>query len=223
MEDTVAQPEHTPYLRQRTVPSSELLAALAEAQNEFPDIPRSKTVKVKAKSGAQYTFSYAPYEAIVKAVRPILAKHGLCFYHQLEGSMLYTVLGHKDGSRLESLVTVPPFRDNQELGSNITYLKRYQLSGILGLATEEDDDSNRAIGNEFEEKKPKRKSETKPKANKDGEALISEGQIKMLRSQMGDKKEELEKGLCEEYGIKDLSELPFGEINEALEWVKAWR
>ena len=38
--------------------------ALVKAQEQFPPIGRDKSVKVTSKSGASYTFKYAPLDSI---------------------------------------------------------------------------------------------------------------------------------------------------------------
>jgi len=44
-------------------------------------------------------------------------------------------------------------KNPQYIGSAISYARRYALSAILGLATDEDDDGNAASGNIIKEKK----------------------------------------------------------------------
>ena len=53
-----------------------LAAALAKAQSEFPPIPRDKTVTVQTKAGGSYTFSYAPLDTVLGAVRGPLTSNG---------------------------------------------------------------------------------------------------------------------------------------------------
>jgi len=129
-----------------------LNAALAAAQGEFVPIPREKTVKVETRTGGTYEFSYAPLDAILTAVRPALAKNGLSVTQRLEDvggrPGLRTELRHADGGVLGAsfpLATVP--ESPQQLGSLLTYLRRYALVALLGVATEDDDDGNTASGN----------------------------------------------------------------------------
>jgi len=125
-----------------------LNAALVEAQAEFPSIPRDRTVSVRTQAGGSYSFSYAPLETILNAVRPVLAKHGLALVQRLESPggtpALRTELRHKDGGVLAGSfpLTVPD--SPQALGSLLTYLRRYAISAILCLAAEEDDDGQQA-------------------------------------------------------------------------------
>lgn len=127
-----------------------LALALSKAQSSFPTIPRDKTVRVQSKrTNSEYTFKYAPLESILSAVRKPLADNGLAVIQLLGDGELQTMLLHEGGARLTGSITIPLPADAtvQDLGSAITYLRRYSLQAILGIATEEDDDGNRAAGN----------------------------------------------------------------------------
>lgn len=132
---------------------SELAKALVAAQSEFPAIERSRTVRVKTKTGGSYTFSYAPLDAILNTVRPALTKNGLAVTQLLgniEGNpALRTVLLHEGGESLEEWCPLPSSSgmSAQEFGSLVTYFRRYALVALLGIAAEEDDDGNAASGN----------------------------------------------------------------------------
>lgn len=124
-----------------------LAAALAKAQSSFPVITRSRTVKVTSKSGASYTFKYAPLDTIFDAVRKPLAENGLAITQLIDGTDLVTMLLHSGGATISGRAPLPNHGTVQDLGSAITYLRRYALQAILGIASEEDDDGNHASGN----------------------------------------------------------------------------
>jgi hypothetical protein len=125
-----------------------LAAALAKAQMAFPPITRDKRVTVTTKSGGSYSFTYAPLDSILAAVRAPLAANGLAVVQVLDGGALVTFLIHESGASITGRVDLPPTADIQGLGSAITYLRRYALQAVLGIAAEEDDDGNRAAGNQ---------------------------------------------------------------------------
>lgn len=126
-----------------------LAAALAAAQASFPPIPRDKEVTVESKTGKSYKFKYAPLDSILNAVRKPLADNGLAITQLLDDGDLVTTLLHKDGGALSGRITLPNTGDSvQALGSAITYLRRYSIQAVLGIAAEEDDDGNRASGND---------------------------------------------------------------------------
>lgn len=124
-----------------------LAAALAKAQASFPTIQRDKEVTVTMKSGGSYKFKYAPLDTILAAVRKPLADNGLAIVQLLDDGELVTMLLHSGGAKVAGRIALGQTSTVQELGSAITYLRRYALQALLGIAAEEDDDGNRASGN----------------------------------------------------------------------------
>ena len=163
-----------------------LASALAAAQAEFPAILKTKTVRVQTKTGGSYTFDYAPLEAIIDAVRKPLSDHGLAIAQpltHLDGRpALRTILMHESGGSIEDVTPVLVSGTMQEQGSGITYMRRYTLTSMLGLASEDDDDGNHAAGHGAT---PQPKPEPKPgKPAFDppaGGVLATEPQKKKLR------------------------------------------
>jgi hypothetical protein len=126
-----------------------LAAALAKAQAAFPTIERTREVRVVTRTGGNYTFRYAPLDTILAAVRGPLSSNGLAVTQLLDGPELVTVLLHESGATLTARSLLPHNDGDtiQQLGSAITYLRRYALQAMLGIASEEDDDGNAAVGN----------------------------------------------------------------------------
>jgi ERF superfamily len=126
-----------------------LNAALAAAQAEFPQIERNRTVTVKTQAGGEYTFSYADLGTILAAVRPVLAAHGLALVQRFEDVAgrvtLRTELRHKEGGTMGGSFPLTRIPDSpQQLGSLITYLRRYSIVSLLAIAAEDDDDAGQA-------------------------------------------------------------------------------
>ena len=120
-------------------------AALAQAQGEFPPISREKTVEIKTQGGGTYSFAYAPLDVILAGVRPVLAKHGLALIQRLEdpggkGPAIRTELRHADGAVIAASFPLGEWKTPQQLGSLVTYIRRYAIVSMLGIAAEEDDD-----------------------------------------------------------------------------------
>jgi hypothetical protein len=124
-----------------------LVAALAKAQTEFATVTRDKTVTVQTKTGGSYKFSYAPLDTILAAVRGPLSDNGLVLVQTLDDGALVTSLLHESGGSISGRMALPGTNDIQGLGSAITYLRRYAIQAVLGIAAEEDDDGNHAAGN----------------------------------------------------------------------------
>lgn len=128
----------------------QIAAALARAQGQFPDIPKDKTAEVTMKSGGKYTYSYADLAAIIKATRPALSANGLSvtqlMHEGVENRYLVTILAHASGQWYRSDTIIPSNLGPQELGSYLTYMRRYNYCGITGVAAEDDDDGTVAQG-----------------------------------------------------------------------------
>jgi hypothetical protein len=129
----------------------DLVAALAKARVDFEPIVRTKTVTVKSDRGS-YQFSYAPLEDILAATAAALSAHGLVLVSGIEpsgdrGVVLSTRLMHASGQWLESCVDVGRPSKMQEMGSSLTYARRYAITGLLGISADDDDDANAADGN----------------------------------------------------------------------------
>lgn len=163
-----------------------LAKALADFQGSGFAIPRLRTVTVETKKGGQYTFDYAPHELIVAAVRKPLADLGLAVSQPLATTGdgrpgLRTILMHTSGESIDSVFPLPTTdgMTAQELGSAITYIRRYALSAILGLATEDDDDGNRASGNDVSARRDRAPKSDQPDAAVDesGEQELLTGRV----------------------------------------------
>ncbi len=65
----------------------------------------------------------------------------------LDDDTLVTSLLHSSGAILSGRTPIPAAEGVQAYGSAITYLRRYSIQALLGIAAEEDDDGNAASGN----------------------------------------------------------------------------
>lgn len=120
--------------------------AIAAAKAEIPPIQRNATGHNSKK--------YADFAAIAKVVDPILGKHGLSYRfrtNQGERIAVTCVLSHKAGHSEETTLSGPADSTGsknpiQAIGSTLTYLQRYSLVQMLGLAASNDDDGSAAAG-----------------------------------------------------------------------------
>ena len=124
----------------------EIAAALAAAQAELP-------AAIKGSVNPHLKNKYADINAVYAAIREVLPKHGLAIVQTMlptDGSKAHvrTMLAHKSGQWLAGECVMPLDRQGgaQGMGSAITYARRYSLSAIVGVVTEEDDDGNGAQG-----------------------------------------------------------------------------
>lgn len=132
---------------------SESIAALAPAL-----VKASAELKAihKDRENSHFRNRYATLDAIVESVRPVLAKHGLAVVQGataplsredglVAGFVVETMLVHTSGEFLISSAVMPLVKaDPQSAGSALTYGRRYGLSALLSLATDDDDDAETA-------------------------------------------------------------------------------
>jgi hypothetical protein len=133
---------------------NELAAALAAAQGKFEAIERNREVEVKKDGKSLYKFSYTTLDAIVDVVRGPLSENGLSYIQGVEGSqngsVVETMLLHASGQWIRTITPVHVGGSSdraQAFGSGVTYAKRYGLTAILGIVSDDDDDGNQADGN----------------------------------------------------------------------------
>lgn len=190
---------------------SELAEALASFQANAPEIPRNKTVKVRTKSGGTYTFDYAPLDVVFDSVRGELEEHGLAVTQLVgDGVSVTTVLMHQSGQYIGATFDFKdnisydedqnsPFKDMQDVGSAVTYAKRYGLEAILGVVAQDDDDANKASGNSIESSKSKsssskssKKKSKKSKSKKSKSKSKDKDEGELSYEELKEKAEELD-------------------------------
>ena len=126
---------------------NELAMALSKAQANFGAIK-------KTGSNPMFKSQYSTFDDVLAVVRQPLADNGLAFTQMLdtvEGAhTMTTYLMHTSGQWMSATVSVIPMAGNkgtnevQVFGSALTYMKRYALAAMLGVAGDEDDDGNGA-------------------------------------------------------------------------------
>ena len=120
-----------------------LAIALAKFQGEVSNPSNTAT-------NPFFKSKYAPLDTVLNTVRPILSKNGLSVVQAPSGDgesiIVATTLIHESGEWIEfpELVLKADKATAQGAGSAITYARRYALSAILGISSEDDDDGNSA-------------------------------------------------------------------------------
>lgn len=121
-----------------------LFAALAKAQAKI-------RTAAKDSKNPHFNSKYADLASVAEACREALTENGICVLQDpsTEGNQVkcVTTLGHSSGESYESkaLSMVPRDLSPQSVGSCVTYLRRYQLASVVGVAPD-DDDGNAAQG-----------------------------------------------------------------------------
>ena len=122
-----------------------LSEALAKAQGGFLPVKRSVIVDFTTKGGQRVKYTYAPLVDVLESCRKALSENGLAVMQpaQVAGNMVTveTLLCHTSSEWVKSeLVLESTDKTPQAIGSALTYARRYALSALLGIASEEDDD-----------------------------------------------------------------------------------
>lgn len=180
--------------------TAEIASALAKAQAVMgPAIINRQNPHFKNR--------YADLAAVFEAIRKPLADNGLAITQTTEISegffMLVTKLRHTSGQWIASEYPLPLNAKPQEIGSALTYARRYSVSALTGVVADEDDDGEA----------------TRKTANGNGAAqhfdgeIISPDQIETLKKALAvreiDEKEWLERvGKARKVKIATLADIP---------------
>ncbi|WP_206666182.1 ERF family protein [Rhodanobacter glycinis] len=124
-------------------------AAMADLQPELPTIGE----RGKAVVQGQTRYTFALWEDINAAIKPVLMKHGFALTFRTsfaDGITVTGVLSHRAGHREETSITLPSDSSGsknavQAVASSVSYGKRYTAGALLNLTSHgEDDDAYRA-------------------------------------------------------------------------------
>jgi len=154
----------------------ELAKSLAKFQGEVKQ-------PLKDKDNPFFKSKYVPLENVVDAINAVAPKHGLSYIqyplNQDNKVGVITLLMHESGEWIETepIFAVPAKQDAQATGSVITYLKRYSLSAVFGITSDQDDDGNAGTGNDNKKANPVNNNATQPQTQNN---LASEKQHKMI-------------------------------------------
>lgn len=142
--------------------NAKIAPALAKAWAEMENPKHNTSVKVQTKKGGSYTFEYTDLGGIFDEAKRVFKENGITVLQnastrELNGNPMIsveTMLLHSSGEWVKSEpLQMPSSTNMQDMGGQITYMKRYSLSAMLGLATEKDDDANGATGNDYQMEK----------------------------------------------------------------------
>lgn len=151
---------------------NELATALSAAQGAIKPAPKdAKNPHLRSR--------YTTLDSIIETIKSALAANGLAFTQLLAssegGATLTTILLHSSGQWLSTTAKCFEAKEQkgvnalQSFGSALTYMKRYQLSAMLGISSGVDDDGQ--TSNEARPTPAKRKAKAAVKAAPNGRPL----------------------------------------------------
>ena len=115
----------------------ELFTALAKMQGEVENA-------TKGSVNPHFKSRYADLAEVLNTVRPVLAANGLSVVQSpsFEDGACHvtTTIAHSSGGYISGKMScIPAKQDAQGIGAATTYLRRYSLAAVCGVAQEDDD------------------------------------------------------------------------------------
>ena len=195
--------------------NTEAVAAFIKAQTEMGKA-------VKKTDNPYHDSKYADLETVLDAVTEPFNKNGFALMQvggaDETGKFVLTKLIHTSGTSFESKVylidqipdkknkTVWPL-DMQQMGSAITYAKRFGVQALTGLATEDDDGNSTMRHNVVPKPPPPKPQPKKPDAEAAHDAAVREEQNRepLTPQQLQDLIEDKIKSATATWQLKDIT------------------
>ena len=121
---------------------NELAAALSKAQGSMANAVMNKT-------NPHFKSKYADLSSVLDAIRAPLSANGLSVAQTMQlterGMVLRTTLMHASGQSISTEYPLPATQRPHEMGSALTYARRYSLAALICNSADEDDDGNSAM------------------------------------------------------------------------------
>jgi len=188
-----------------------LIAALYKAKIEFPTIKKDM-------NNPFFKRKYADINSILDQVEPILHNHGIIILQPIDGDSVCTQLIHvESGEMITSCIKLTSGIKAQDLGSEITYFRRYSLQSLLSLQAE-DDDGNLASGRTTPP--PAQQAAPPRPAAKPDEAKATSGQVGEMAALWGvirEKSPNALSGIVKKFGFSAERKFEHLTFNEAIE------
>lgn len=197
----------------------DLFAAIAKVQSNKLNVTKDRNNPITHSK-------YATLDAIQKVLYPITSKNDLSvtqFPISEDNKVgVQTLVGHKTGQ----WILYDPFllsvggnkrmSEAQEEGSTLTYAKRYQLSAIFGISTDEDTDGNQT-STSTSNQQPRSSGNQRPASSKtDPNAKAKQDlkvRLKAISTEMKVAEKKLLVNAAEKAKVKDLSHMTKTDIN----------
>lgn len=190
---------------------------LIEFSKAFAKTQQEMKQPLKDANNPFFKSKYVPLENVVEAITESASKNGLSFTQfpssdEAGNVTVGTLVMHNSGEWIEydPIKMKPVKNDPQSIGSAITYAKRYALSAIFGITSDQDDDGNEATQ---EKKQPKNKTKLKEQ----GEAVISVEKANYYLKEVAKISEEKGKqdGSVAQWFLKYLNVADYKQIKES--------
>ena len=160
---------------ERSEEINELATALAKAQGSFRPAIKDSSAKIQSRKegGANYSYKFADLAAVVECCRDALSANGLAVLQPPESSSdgqitIHTILTHSSGQWMASRMELNyQGQDVKQIGSAITYLRRYAFTSFVGVVTD-DDDADSAPPMQYRDRQQERPYDRQPGRKQEG-------------------------------------------------------
>lgn len=138
--------ENNQFMEKQLTSSSEKIRQANEVQvtlSFHQKLHRAKLAIGKVTKNANnphFKKSYADLNAIIEAVEPILLENGLLLLQPIQGNSVCTqIIDIDSAEKIESCMELPAGLNPQQIGSCLTYYRRYTLVSLCSLQSVDDD------------------------------------------------------------------------------------
>ena len=142
---------------------------------------------LKSSTNPHFKSKYADLAEILNTVRPVFSANSIAIVQtptfESGVASVETMLCHESGEFISSVCSSPVSKqDAQGIGSAITYLRRYSLAAMCGIAQEDDDGQNAVAQPQQRQAQPERKlsSTEREMGVKDMRAAVDENALKQV-------------------------------------------
>jgi hypothetical protein len=194
------------YINKKGVDMKSLIQKLIQVEGELKEFTKSKE---------GYGYKYTPLDEILSFLRPLLAKHGLLLSQQVtiipfrDDNWVRVKTIIRDETHSVSYTTTMPYKDLpkmqsvQSAGAHFTYARRYAISAIFNISSDEDTDC--AVKSDINTTKPK------PKVDKPTDKQLKRLYALVKKHNLA---EQIKYILSADYGVKSSKELTIEQYNK---------
>lgn len=152
-----------PALAQSVDQSATIVMRLWRAELDIGMVEKAETAVVKMEGGGQYTYKFTGYDAVIAAVRPALARHGIKVWpttaeHSRNGNLTVTTVSvefinvDQPSDRMSvSMTNYGADKGDKGASKALTNAVREAIKKALGITSKEDDRADETTEYESDE------------------------------------------------------------------------
>lgn len=192
---------------------------LTEFSKAFAKTQQEMKQPLKDANNPFFKSKYVPLENVVEAITESASKNGLSFTQfpssdEFGNVRVGTLVMHESGEWIEydPIKMKPVKNDPQSIGSAITYAKRYALSAIFGITSDQDDDGNEATQTKKQPAKTKKQDEPVISVEKANYYLK---EIAKISTEKGKEDGSIVKWFLQHLGVADYKQIKESQVEQA--------